>query len=178
MVEEWELSPEKIKDILKERAKALACVDKKEAAIQRMEIVEFVLGRERYGIELSYVREVHPLQELTPLPCAPPFVLGIMNVRGNILSVIDIRKFFDLPEKGLTDLSKVVVLENETMEFGILADMILGTRLIPLTDLQPSLPTLTEIRAEYLRGVAEERLIVLDGGKILADGRIVVHEEV
>ncbi len=179
MTEEWEVSPERRKEILKARAKALARrPEEEESGIEHVDIVEFVLGRERYGVEARYVHEVLPLQELTPLPCTPPFVLGIMNMRGNILSVIDIRKFFDLPERGLTDLSKVIVLENGTMEFGILADAILGMRPIPLRDLQRSLPTLTEIRAEYLKGVAEERLILLDGGKLLADGRIVVHETV
>lgn len=49
----------------------------------------------------EYVREIYPLKEFTPIPCTPPFVLGIINVRGQILSVIDIKKFFDLPEKGL-----------------------------------------------------------------------------
>jgi purine-binding chemotaxis protein CheW len=64
------------------------------------------------------------------------------------------------------------------MEFGIVADAILGVRLVPAEDLQPSLPTLTDIRSEYLRGVTEDRLVVLDGGKILTDGKIVVHEVV
>lgn len=164
--------------ILRERALALAREPEKAETAERLEVVEFLLAHELYGIESSYIREVHPLKELTPLPCTPPFVLGIMNVRGKVLSVIDLRKFFDLPEKGLTDLNKVIIVNDDAMEFGILADAILGVRLIPARDLQPSLPTLTEVRADYLKGVTEERLVVLDGGKILMDKRIVVHEEV
>jgi purine-binding chemotaxis protein CheW len=98
-------------------------------------------------------------------------------VRGQIVSVIDIKKFFDLPEKGLTDLNKVVILRNGTMEFGILADVILGMRRVALRDIQASLPTLTGIREQYLKGVTRERLVILDADKLLADKNIVVHEE-
>ena len=71
-------------------------------------------------------------------------------MRGKILSVIDLRTFFDLPNRGLSDLNKVIVLHDGTMEFGVLADAIIAARWIPRSDLLPSLPTLTEIRAEYI----------------------------
>ena len=165
--------------ILIARAQALARQpEKEEAATERIEIIEFLLANERYGIELSYIGEVYPLKDLTRIPCTPPFVLGVMNVRGKILSVIDMRKFFELSDKGLPDLNKVIIIRNDTMEFGILADAILGVRILSLTHLLPSLPTLTEIRSDYLKGVTEDRLVVLDGGKILSDRGIVVHEEV
>ena len=140
--------------------------------------MEFLLAYEKYGIESSYVREVYPMKELTPLPCTPPFILGIINVRGQIISVIDIKKFFDLPDKGLTDLNKVIIVTDGKMEFGILADVIPGVRSVALSELQPSLPTLTGVRAEYLKGVTEERFIILDVEKILSDEKIIVHEEV
>lgn len=165
--------------VLRERAKVLARKpEEKTPAQEQFEVVEFLLAHERYALESSYVREVYPLKELTPLPCTPAFVLGIINVRGQILSIIDLKKFFDLPEKGLTDLNKVIVVQREGMAFGILADVILGVRRIAPQDLQPSLPTLTGIRAEYLRGVTKDRLVVLDVEKILLDKNIVVQEEV
>lgn len=170
---------EEKKRILKERAYALAKEAPKEvAAGEQMEVVKFLLAQETYGIESSYVREIYPLKELTPVPCTPAFVLGIISVRGQMLSVIDIKKFFDLPEKGLTDLNKVIVLHNAEMEFGILADSILGVRAIELSGIQSSLPTLTGIREEYLKGVAQGREIILDAVKLLSDKNIVVHEEV
>jgi len=175
--EERRLSPEEQRRILRERALALAREPEKEETAAGLEVVEFLLAYERYGIESSYIREVYPLKDITPLPGTPPFVLGIMNVRGKILSVIDLRKFFDLPQKGLTDLNRVIIVHDDFMEFGILADAILGVRMIPVRELQPSLPTLTEVRADYLKGVTEERLVVLDGGAILSDRRIVVHDE-
>jgi purine-binding chemotaxis protein CheW len=170
---------EEQRQILLKRARELAREPQTEsAATERLEIVEFLLSSETYGIESSYVGEVYPLKNLTPLPCTPSFVLGIMNVRGRILSVLDIRKWFDLPGCGLSDLNKVIIIRDGAMEFGLLADAITGVRLIPVTALKPSLPTLTDIRSEYLRGVTEERLVVLDGKTILSDRKIVVHEEI
>lgn len=175
----WAPGPEEKRKILKARAQLLAQEPKQALEPEdTIEVVEFVLAYEKYGIESSHVREVYPLKELTPLPCTPPFVLGVINVRGQILSVVDIKKFFDLPEKGLTDLNKVIILQSDSMELGILADLIVGTRNIPISELQPSLPTLTGIREEYLRGVTRERVVILDAWKLLSDKNIIVHEEV
>ena len=163
--------------ILKERAKIFSReLEAKGEKDEYVEVLEFLLAHEMYGVELKYVREVYPLKELTPIPAIPAFVLGIVNVRGEILSVIDIKKFFDLPEKGLTDLNKVIILHSADMEFGILADSIIGVRNILLSEMQTSLPTLTGIREEYLKGVTNEREIILDAGKLLSDKGIIVNE--
>lgn len=172
-------APEKKKKILKARAIALA--RETGAGVTTgacLEAVEFLLAHEKYAIESVYISEVFPLKEITPLPCTPPFILGIINVRGQILSVMDLKKFFDLPETEPTKLSKIVILHSDEMEFGILADVVLGTRSIPIGEIQPSLPTLTDIRAEYLKGVTNERLVILDAAKILCDKKIVVYEEI
>ena len=175
----WTPDPAEQKKILKARAKAIAQEPPaEEIAGERIEIVEFLLAHERYGIESSYVREIHPLKELTPLPCTPAFILGIVNIRGRILPVIDIKKFFELPEKGLTDLNKVIVLRSQEMEFGILADAVLGVRSIARTEIQASLPTLTGIREDYLTGVTKERVVILDAAKLLSDRKIIAQEEV
>lgn len=176
---EKNLNAAKRQDILRARAAVLALEREREpGGGEQIEIVEFRLAHEYYGIESSYIVEVYPLKDLTQVPCTPPYVLGIINVRGRVVSVIDLRTFFGLPGKGLCDLNKVIILRNQSMEFGILADAILGARLLALHSLQPSLPTLTDRRADYLKGVGAERLVLLDGGKILSDRRIVVHEEV
>jgi len=173
------LSAEQVRKVLKDRAIKLAREAAEEnAAEETMEVVEFLLAHERYGIESRYVREIYPLKELTPVPCTPSFVLGIINVRGQILSVIDVKKFFDLPEKGLTNRNKVIILQNDGMEFGILADVIAGTKSLRLTELQSDLPTLTGIRAEYLKGLTDERVVILDAEKLLSAENIIVHEEV
>jgi len=161
---------EEKKRILKERAKKLACEPKTDPREQEhVDVVEFLLAYERYAVESAWVREVYPLKDITPLPGTPPFVLGIINVRGQIVSVVDLKKFFDLPAKGLTDFNKVIIVRDELMEFGLLADEVRGVRQILQQEIQPSLPTLTGVRAEYLKGVTADRLVVLDIARLLAD---------
>lgn len=174
----WTPDPDETRRVLKARARALAREPEQAQAADSLELVEFLLAHETYAVESRFVREVYPLENLTPLPCTPAFVLGIVNLRGEILSVIDIKKFFDLPEKGLTDLNKVIVLQSDGMVFGILADVILGVRRVPLSEIQPSLPTLTGIREKYLKGVTGERTVVLDAEKLLTDEKIIVQEQV
>jgi purine-binding chemotaxis protein CheW len=172
-------SAEEKQKILHARARLLAAGGTAEATSPHLilEVVEFVLGAEHYGIESSHIREILPLSEFTPLPCTPAFVLGLVNVRGQILSIINIKKLFDLP-KGLTDLNKVIIVHSNHMELGILADAILGVRSITMEELQPALPTLTGIRAEYLRGITKDPLVVLDVEKILSDEKILVNDSV
>ena len=170
------LGPEEKAGVLKERARVLAKEPKGiEGDKAYLEVVEFSLAHERYALELTHIREVYPLKNLTPLPGTPGFVLGLINVRGQILSVIDIKRFFDLPEKGLTNLNQVIILQSDKMEFGILADEILGTKLIPAGAIQTLLPTLTGIRAEYLKGVTGDRLVILDADRLLSDEKILVE---
>jgi purine-binding chemotaxis protein CheW len=167
------------RQILRSRARALARPpNRAEVAGSSLELLEFRLARESYAIETRHVREVYPLKNLTPLPCTPPFVLGIVNVRGRIMPVIDIKKFFDLPDQGLTDLHRIILVRRGDLELGLLADVTVGMRTIPMNSLQASLPTLTGIRADYLKGVTGDRLVVLDLDRILSDPKIVVDEEV
>lgn len=168
----------KVKHALKTRARELAEAVQEENQVDKvMEIVEFSLAYEQYGIESSYVREVYPMKEFTPVPCTPNFVLGIINIRGQVMSIVDIRHFFELPVKGLTDLNRVLIVQHNKMEMGILADRILGVRPISLDSIQPNLPTLTGIRTDYLRGVTNDRVVLLDVEKMLNDKRFVVNEE-
>jgi purine-binding chemotaxis protein CheW len=163
--------------VLEERAKVLGRVAA-ETVTETLEVLEFFLAHERYAIETSYVREVYPLKALTPVPCTPAFVLGIINVRSQILSIIDLKKFFDLPERGVTDLNKVIIVHKDKMEFGILADAILGVRRIAAAEIQPSLHLFSGAQAEYLRGVTRERLVVLAAEKLFSAKDLVVHEEI
>lgn len=164
--------------VLAERARALSRVKHAPAASgARLEVLEFRLASERYAVETRHIDGVHPLRDLTPLPGTPSFIPGIVNVRGRILPVLDLKKLFELPEPGLTDLHQIVVVRGHDMELGLLADVISGVRTVAASALQPSLPTLTGIRADYLKGVTEERLVVLDLDRILSDPKIVVHDD-
>jgi len=175
----WIPSPEEKEHILRVRADALARPPENDAKSRpHIELVEFALAHETYGIQSSFVREVSAVNELTPLPCTPAFVLGIVNVRGEIVSVIDLKKLFDLPGAGLTDLGRVIILHAEAMTFGILADQIIGVHDVALDEIRPAPPNHRGIRERYLMGVTSDRLVVLDAVALLSDRKIIVHEEV
>ncbi|MEX2191717.1 MAG: chemotaxis protein CheW [Bacteroidota bacterium] len=170
--------PEETRDLLKQRARVLALKDDHEIVQQEhREIIVFRLGGETYGIETEFVREVYPLKDYTALPGTPSFVLGIMNVRGQIVSVIDLRKFFGLPEKGLGELNKVIILSSDRMEFGILTDVVEGTVSVVLKDVVEVPPGVIEIGVQYLKGVTKDRVILLDAESIVNDEKMIVNEE-
>jgi purine-binding chemotaxis protein CheW len=168
-----------IRTKLKERARDMA----KEAAEQKsvseaMELITFSLVTEIYGIESIFVREVYPLRDFTPLPGVPSYILGIINVRGQILPVVDLKKFFNLPEKGLGELNKILILDNGKMEFGILADVVHGTQSIESEDIRIVPPTVTGIGEEFLKGVTNKNLIILNCERLLTDKSIIVNDKV
>jgi purine-binding chemotaxis protein CheW len=179
LTRENSFSAKEAKAVLKARARNLAKIRQSEDPdAERIDILEFLLSGETYAIETCFIAETFPLADFTQLFCTPPFVMGIINLRGRIVSIVDMRRFFDLPIAGLSNLNRVIVVSDGKMDFGILADSIIGMRSLPLQDLQAPLPTLTGIREEFLAGITADRLVLLDMGRILADRRLVVHEEV
>ena len=167
------LSAEDEQHLLHSRAQALAQVPAREPAVETLEVVEFDLALEHYAFPLANVRAVGLLHDLTPVPGTPPFVLGIINLRGEIRTVIDLQRFFDRPAAGLTQLNQLLIIEHGDLEVAILTDAIRGVRRLPLAELRPA-PT--DPRARYLRGVTGERVVVLDGAKLLADPRLLVED--
>ena len=168
-----------IRTILKNRAIAMAQEPEPKREVSTViEIIEFILAGESYGIESAFVREVCPLKDYTPLPGVPSYIFGIINVRGQILSVVDLKKFFNLPERGLGELNNVIILRNDQMEFGILADVVEGIQAIALEDILPAPPTVNGIGEKYLKGVTKEHIMVLEAESILNDKKIIVNEEV
>lgn len=174
----FERTPEQKRRILRERAEVLAQrIAPSQPRDHNLDIVEFLLARERYAVESPHVREVLPLQAATPIPCTPPFVHGIVNVRGKILSVIDLRVFFELPRTGTPPKSKVVILASKTMEIGILAEEVVGAYAIDRSTVLPPPPTLNGIRGAFLHGLVGADLILLDSVKLLNDPALVINEE-
>lgn len=169
---------EKTKNILKQRAAALARpLAEPQPASERVETLEFRLGAEKFAVETSFVREVYPLKEVTPLPGTPDFILGAMNVRGQVVAVNDLGRWFEFPESARTPQSKVLILHDGEMECGFLADEVMGMRAIARDDLEASLPTLTGIRCEYLKGVTRDRTVLLDAGKVLSSPKLIIGGE-
>ena len=142
-----------------------------------LQLIVFSLGTETYGLESSYISEVYPLKDFTPLPGVPAFILGIINVRGQIIPVVDLKKLFHLPEQGITELNKVIILQDDQMEFGILADVVHGTQAVEEDEIIPAPHTLNGIGEENLKGITMERLIVLNAKKLLTDKRMLVNNE-
>lgn len=164
-------------EILRRRAAAFACAaPKTDEEREVIEIVEFNLDNERYAVESVHVREVYPLRNLTPVPCTPAFIIGIINIRGRILSIINLKTFFDLSNQALGNLNKVIILHSNEMEMGVLADQVTGTARIRVDQLQPALPTMTGARKDYLKGIGPGELVVLDAAKILADQKLIIKE--
>ena len=168
-----------IHSLLKMRAVSMAIEpEQKRDSSTIIEIIEFTLAAENYGIESAFVREVCTLKDFTPLPGVPSFILGIVNIHGQILTVVDIKIFFNLPDKGLGELNKVIILSDDQMEFGILVDEVKGTKAIYREEMLPVPLTITGIGEKYLKGVTKDHLIILSAGSLLSDKNIVVNEEV
>ncbi len=160
--------------LLHTRAQALAEPLAAEAAAGAiLEAVEFDLAGERYAFPLTAVREVSLLHALTPVPGTPPFLLGIVNLRGEIRPVLDLQRFFGQPAASLTQLNQLLVIEHDDLTVGILADAIRGVRHLPIAALQraPADP-----RAPYLRGATADGLLLLDAARLLADPRLLVDD--
>ncbi len=166
-------------EILSYRAKLLAVEEEKKLVEEEtIEIIEFVLSYEKYGIESSYIKEVYAMKDFTTVPCTPDFVKGITSLRGEIISIVDIKKFFDLPDKGLTDLNRVLIANNGKMRMGILADRILGVKMVLNNDIKTDLKSIKNISSSYLKGITSDHLIILDIDKILTDPNFIVDQEV
>ena len=139
-------------------------------------VVLFGLGRERYAIETRFVREVVRFADFTPVPGTPEFVVGVANLRGTVIAIVDLHRFFNIPRKGVTDLSRVIVLGIERVEFGVLADLADGQTDIAADDILPPPGKMAGIASSYVRGVTREALIILDGMALLADERLTVDQ--
>lgn len=140
-------------------------------------VVEFLLAPERYAVEELFVDEVMLLRELTPIPGVPDFVAGITNIKGRILSVLNLKILLGINTKGITELNRIIILKNNKMEFGILTDSILGTRNLPSEQLAPMPVTLQGTAADYVKGITADGLILLDCERMLSAKSITVNQK-
>ncbi|OBP16376.1 hypothetical protein A5320_02915 [Rheinheimera sp. SA_1] len=141
---------------------------------QTIEVLRFNIGTERYAIESCYVEQVLPIQQITALFDLPPFMRGICYVCGKVVSVLDLRLMFQLPGTGLNDRNLLLVLRHQQMEFGVLADAIVGIQTLDVSGLQPSLPNLDPLRTRYLQGITPEQTVLLDGKALLTDPELII----
>ena len=165
------------KIILEKRAVALAREETVRDDGAFLEVTSFHLGDERYAVETGLIKEIIRLDGLTPLPCVPLFIAGIMNVRGRILSLIDLKRLLELPGE-CADGSKVIILSAGSMEFGLIVDVINGVLRVPVDEIQESMPMIEEKRSACFRGITADRMILLDGVGLLNDPRLIIYEHV
>jgi purine-binding chemotaxis protein CheW len=171
--------PAEAERILRERAKRLAR-PREEApeAAPALELLVFALGGERYGIETDRVLEVIPVHDLVPVPCTPPFVLGVVNHRGQVLPVLDIRRLSGLPGQAAGEGGRAVVAAAGGMTLGIFAQAVEGAARAGADGLAPSPAPPAGGREAFLRGVTKELVGVLDLEALARDSRIMVNEVV
>lgn len=166
------------KKILKSRARELSKV---EAHLtdntDSIFVVKFLLSDEVYGVEASFIKEVLPLKDLTVVPCTPTFILGVINIRGQIFTVINPKKILMLPEKGISEFTKVMILNYENISFGIVADAILGNQYISNSEIG-SLPYIkSNIKRDYLIGATAKGVIILNAKTFMTSSELVVNQE-
>lgn len=169
-----------IKQKLKERALLLQQEEKEEKKLlgEYINGLRFLLANETYAIDTKYITEVINAPEITPVPCTPKFVLGIINVRGKILSVIDLNVFFGLPSDSISDTNTIIVLKHNDLKFGILTKRVLDSVEIELNALQKHVPNITDVLNNYMIGVSNDQDIVLDIKQLLENNDIIVNDEV
>lgn len=136
-----------------------------------VQLVTFRLGGETYGIDVMNVQEVLRISEIAPVPGAPEYVLGIINLRGNVVTVVDTRARFGLPSSETNDASRIVIVESENQVVGILVDSV--AEVVELNQSEIDVPPNVgnEDSARYVQGVANREsdlLIVIDLDKLLA----------
>jgi len=175
--EGFAVTPDESAARLRERTRQWAGTPQVEDRQGELEVLTFSLSNELYAIGSEHVAQVLPLSQYTPLPNTPGYVLGIVNVRGRIVSVLDLRVLFELPIVGLSERSFLLVLQSADMEFGLLIDRVLGGAQIRREALQSSLANLSGVRAKYLLGVTREQWTVLDGARLLGDSSLCVMAE-
>lgn len=168
--------PLDVDSILTERAEELARPREKPQEVSSIEVLTFQLVYREYAVELKYVRESVLSREITPVPGTPDYVIGVLPVRGEIIPLIDLRVLLRIPETGLTDLNHVIILTNGGITFGILADQITGITMIPWNEIDMMRPDKIPGKPDYVLGIANDSLVVINAAEILADPDMIVDD--
>jgi purine-binding chemotaxis protein CheW len=157
---------------LEQRAKQYAALPQKisiYAEDEMIRVLTFRLGKERYGLDVAVVRGVRTIDKITRVPAAPIFYHGVVNVRGQVISVLDLRLFFGMVEHELPK-HELILVESSDLFIGLLAEHIEGVQSVPLSLIESG-------NMRYARGVTKEQLIILDTDILLSDERLIVGGE-
>lgn len=135
-----------------------------------LQIVNFTIGDVNYGVPVEQVREVRDMQSVTPVPGAPPYVEGVTNLRGQIITVMDLRKRLGLPEKGKTG-EKIIVVELDKFSVGVVVDSVTEVSTIANEDIERNMEVATKLD-ECVMGVGKQNdrlVVILDLAKIISE---------
>jgi purine-binding chemotaxis protein CheW len=170
--------PEEVRRVLETRARRLARPLEDGVLPQTREILVFSLAGARYGIDPGNALEVIALQNLVPVPCTPPSVLGVVNHRGRVLPVLDLRPALDLRGDGDPQEARVLVVKAAGMVFGLLTEAVAGVVSVSSSETGPGSAAPAARRQAFIQDVTHDLVAVLDLEILMQDPRMVVDEEV
>ena len=138
-------------------------VSNESGAKKDLKLIVFQLKDEEYAIEVEYVQTIERMQPVTRIPRTYPFITGVMNLRGVITPIINLRKRFGIEEKEFDDATRILVISKDGMEFGFIVDGANDVVDIPEEKIEPTPEVIGGVEAEYLRGVVklDNRLFTL-----------------
>jgi len=127
------------------------------------QLISFIVGEEEYGLDILRVKEVIRLREITRLPRAPSFVKGIINLRGDVIPIIDLRDKFGLERQDFTAMTRVIVVDVDGRLIGMVVDAASQVVRVPADQIEPPPPIVGGLSVEFIKGVGklDERLIIL-----------------
>jgi purine-binding chemotaxis protein CheW len=145
---------------------------------ETLQLVVFRLNREWYGVEITKVKEVIKMGKITYLPSCPEHIAGIVNLRGYILSVTDLKPIFGLPYEEPTEKTRIIAIESGIFETGLLVDEVVASIEVPLSKIELALLTLPVERAKYLEGQckADDKLIAIVNVEKVSEKRVQTGE--
>jgi purine-binding chemotaxis protein CheW len=167
---------EEARSILKQRALNLAL--KKEANLvsgPTMQIVEFLLGNKKYGLDGSYIREAQTLLSVVAIPGAPDHFLGLINSRGQVIAVYDLKRLLGLPCPDLIVFNKVMIIQHPQFWLGLAVDEVLGSSIVELNRLQMPLSHAEQAQNRHVRGITSEAIVILNAETLLDDKRLSIN---
>ncbi|MDI6796772.1 MAG: chemotaxis protein CheW [Desulfatibacillaceae bacterium] len=168
--------------ILEQRAKALAkTLDDSNKNHASISLLAFGLGQEQFAVPITCVKEIAPLEGLTRVPCTPGFILGVVNFRGRIVSLMDIAAFMGLETKVKPEHNFVVLVggndaSGHELELCLAVSDLPVTRQVAPSRISPADTALSRSGAAFVRGVTDDMLVILDMEKMLADPAIIIHQ--
>lgn len=170
------------KEIFRQRANNLRRKeDDRDFTASTFPLAVIALNGEYFGLNLEVVREFTDIRKVTPIPCTPDYIVGNMNLRGEIVTLIDIRSVLNIPIASADPLSKAIVIQIADLVAGIVADEVLDVMYLNTSEITAVPAALHSANDEYLRGTAsyrEKMMSILDLHKMLTKGGLVVDEEV